>query len=76
MPSWSRSPTARSTRSDRGRPASLDLGVLRAFARQTIIVGVLDLGAATESAEEVAARIRRGLEHVPAERLIPTPTAA
>jgi 5-methyltetrahydropteroyltriglutamate--homocysteine methyltransferase len=52
----------------------LDLGVLRAFSRQTIILGVLDLGApAVESAEEVAARIRRGLEHVPAERLVPAP---
>ncbi len=52
----------------------LDLGVLSAFSRQTIILGVLDLGAtAVESAEEVAARIRHGLEHVPAERLIPAP---
>jgi Cobalamin-independent synthase, Catalytic domain len=52
----------------------LDLGVLRAFDRQTIILGVLDLGAAAvESAEEVAARLRGGLEHVPAERLIPSP---
>jgi 5-methyltetrahydropteroyltriglutamate--homocysteine methyltransferase len=52
----------------------LDLGVLRAFSRHTIILGVLDLGATTvESAEEVAARIRRGLEHVAAERLVPAP---
>jgi 5-methyltetrahydropteroyltriglutamate--homocysteine methyltransferase len=52
----------------------LDLGVLQAIARQTVILGVLDLGApAVESAEEVAARIRRGLEHVPAERLVPAP---
>jgi 5-methyltetrahydropteroyltriglutamate--homocysteine methyltransferase len=52
----------------------LDLGVLRAFARQTIILGVLDLGTpAIESPQEVAARIRNGLEHVPAERLIPAP---
>jgi 5-methyltetrahydropteroyltriglutamate--homocysteine methyltransferase len=52
----------------------LDLGVLKAFARQTIILGVLDLGTpAIESPEEVAARIRNGLEHVPAERLIPAP---
>jgi 5-methyltetrahydropteroyltriglutamate--homocysteine methyltransferase len=35
---------------------------------------VLDLGAAAvESAEEVAARIRRGLEHMPAERLVAAP---
>ena len=52
----------------------LDLGVLRSIARQTIILGVLDLGTpAIESAAEVAARIRRGLEHVPAERLVPAP---
>jgi 5-methyltetrahydropteroyltriglutamate--homocysteine methyltransferase len=52
----------------------LDLGVLRSIPRQTIILGVLDLGApAIEMPEEVAARIRSGLEHVPAERLIPAP---
>jgi 5-methyltetrahydropteroyltriglutamate--homocysteine methyltransferase len=52
----------------------LDLGVLKAFARQSIILGVLDLGTpAIESPEEVAARIRDGLEHVPAERVVPAP---
>jgi 5-methyltetrahydropteroyltriglutamate--homocysteine methyltransferase len=52
----------------------LDLGVLKAIARQTIILGVLDLGdPAVEAPEVVAARIRKGLEHVPAERLIPAP---
>jgi 5-methyltetrahydropteroyltriglutamate--homocysteine methyltransferase len=52
----------------------LDLGVLRGIARQTIILGVLDLGdPAIETPEQVAARIREGLEHVPAERLIPAP---
>jgi 5-methyltetrahydropteroyltriglutamate--homocysteine methyltransferase len=52
----------------------LDLGVLGAISRQKIMLGVLDLGdPAIESAEVVAARIRRGLEHVPAERLIPAP---
>jgi 5-methyltetrahydropteroyltriglutamate--homocysteine methyltransferase len=52
----------------------LDLGVLKAISRQTIMLGVLDLGdPAIESAEQVAARIRSGLEHVPAERLIPAP---
>jgi 5-methyltetrahydropteroyltriglutamate--homocysteine methyltransferase len=52
----------------------LDLGVLESIARQSVILGVLDLGTpAIESAEAVAARIRRGLEHVPAERLIPAP---
>jgi 5-methyltetrahydropteroyltriglutamate--homocysteine methyltransferase len=52
----------------------LDLGVLKAIARQTVILGVLDLGeAAVESPEKVASRIRQGLEHVPADRLIPAP---
>jgi 5-methyltetrahydropteroyltriglutamate--homocysteine methyltransferase len=52
----------------------LDLGVLRAITRQTVILGVLDLGdPAVETPEVVAARIRKGLEHVPAERLIPAP---
>jgi 5-methyltetrahydropteroyltriglutamate--homocysteine methyltransferase len=40
----------------------------------TVILGVLDLGTpAVEPAEEVAARIRRGLEFIPADRLIPAP---
>jgi 5-methyltetrahydropteroyltriglutamate--homocysteine methyltransferase len=52
----------------------LDLGVLKAIARQTVILGVLDLGeAAVEAPEKVASRIRQGLEHVPADRLIPAP---
>jgi 5-methyltetrahydropteroyltriglutamate--homocysteine methyltransferase len=52
----------------------LDLGVLEALTRQTVILGVLDLGAAAvEAPEEVAGRIRQGLAHVPAERLIPAP---
>jgi 5-methyltetrahydropteroyltriglutamate--homocysteine methyltransferase len=53
---------------------NLDLGVLGDLAGKTIILGVIGLGdARVESAEEVAARIRRGLEHVPPERLIPAP---
>jgi 5-methyltetrahydropteroyltriglutamate--homocysteine methyltransferase len=52
----------------------LDLGVLRGIARQTIILGVLDLGdPAVETPEQVAGRIRAALKHVPAERLIPAP---
>ena len=52
----------------------LDLGVLKGIARQTIILGVLDLGdPAVELPEAVAERIRQGLRHVPAERLIPAP---
>jgi 5-methyltetrahydropteroyltriglutamate--homocysteine methyltransferase len=52
----------------------LDLGVLRAITRQSIMLGVLDLGdPGVETAEQVAGRIRPALEHVPAERLIPAP---
>jgi 5-methyltetrahydropteroyltriglutamate--homocysteine methyltransferase len=52
----------------------LDLGVLGGIARQTIILGVLDLGdPAVETPEQVAGRIRAALKHVPAERLIPAP---
>jgi len=52
----------------------LDLGVLADLAGKTILLGVLDLGDPTvESAEEVARRIRLGLKHVAAERLIPAP---
>ena len=53
---------------------SLDLGVLKALAGKTIILGVIDLGSAgVETPEEVARRIRRGLEHLPPERLVPAP---
>jgi 5-methyltetrahydropteroyltriglutamate--homocysteine methyltransferase len=53
---------------------NIDLGVLADLAGKQIILGVLDLGSPdVESAEEVAARIRRGLRHVDAERLIPAP---
>jgi 5-methyltetrahydropteroyltriglutamate--homocysteine methyltransferase len=52
----------------------LDLGVLDAITCQSVLLGVLDLGDPTvETAGQVAARIRQGLEHVPAERLIPAP---
>ena len=52
----------------------LDLGVLKTITRQAIILGVLDLGdPAVESPEAVAGRIRDGLAHVSAERLIPAP---
>jgi len=53
---------------------SLDLGVLKALAGKTIVLGVIDLGnAAVETPQEVAGRIRRGLEHLPPERLVPAP---
>jgi 5-methyltetrahydropteroyltriglutamate--homocysteine methyltransferase len=52
----------------------LDLGILDGFADKTIILGVIDLADGTvETAETVAARIRHGLKHVAAERLIPAP---
>ena len=52
----------------------LDLRVLAALEGKSILLGVLDLGSAeVETAEIVAARIRNGLAHVAAERLIPAP---
>jgi 5-methyltetrahydropteroyltriglutamate--homocysteine methyltransferase len=53
---------------------TLDLAVLKELPGKTIILGVIDLGnAAVEAPEEVARRIRRGLEYIPADRLIPAP---
>jgi 5-methyltetrahydropteroyltriglutamate--homocysteine methyltransferase len=53
---------------------NIDLGVLADLSGKQIMLGVLDLGSAdVESAEQVAARIRSGLRHVDAERLIPAP---
>jgi 5-methyltetrahydropteroyltriglutamate--homocysteine methyltransferase len=52
----------------------LDLGVLQELSGKTILLGVLDLGdPAVESAETVAARLREGLRHVAAERLVAAP---
>lgn len=52
----------------------LDLGVLAELAPKTILLGVLDLGdPAVETAETVAARMRAGLRHVAAERLVAAP---
>ena len=52
----------------------LDLAVLDALAPKTVVLGVLDLGdERVESAEQVAARIRAALAHVPPERLVPAP---
>jgi 5-methyltetrahydropteroyltriglutamate--homocysteine methyltransferase len=48
----------------------LDLSILDAIADKTVILGVLDLSRPdAETADEVAAHIRRALEHVPADRL-------
>ena len=53
---------------------ALDLGMLKDLSNKKILLGVIDLGSPTvESAEEVAGRIRNGLKHVSAERLIPAP---
>jgi 5-methyltetrahydropteroyltriglutamate--homocysteine methyltransferase len=53
---------------------NIDLGVLADLSGKQIMLGVIDLGSAdVETAEQVAARIRRGLRHVDAERLIPAP---
>jgi 5-methyltetrahydropteroyltriglutamate--homocysteine methyltransferase len=52
----------------------LDLGILGELSNKTIMLGVLDLGTEeVETAEVVAARIREGLKHVPAERLVAAP---
>lgn len=52
----------------------LDLGVLNDLSNKTILLGVLDLSSGdVETPETVAERIRNGLAHVPADRLIPAP---
>jgi 5-methyltetrahydropteroyltriglutamate--homocysteine methyltransferase len=54
--------------------SGLDCAVLRELPGKSIVLGVLDLSTpAVESAEVVAARIRRALAHVPAERIIVAP---
>ncbi|MGH8670402.1 MAG: hypothetical protein ACREUN_00040 [Burkholderiales bacterium] len=52
----------------------LDLAVLKELGSKSVMLGVIDLGsAAVESPEEVARRIREGLKHVPADRLVVAP---
>ena len=52
----------------------LDLGVLKALGKKTVMLGVIDLGTAqVETPQTVAERIRAGLKHVPAERLVVAP---
>ncbi|PWB62877.1 MAG: 5-methyltetrahydropteroyltriglutamate--homocysteine methyltransferase [Bradyrhizobiaceae bacterium] len=54
--------------------SKLDCSVLETLPGKTIILGVLDLSdKAVEAPETVAARIRRALPHVPAERLVVAP---
>ena len=52
----------------------LDLGVLRELKGKTVMLGVLDLGnLAVETADQVAGRIRRGLEYLTPDKLVPAP---
>lgn len=52
----------------------LDLSTLKALPSKTVMVGVLDLNdPRIETPDEVAERIRRALDVVPAERFIATP---
>jgi 5-methyltetrahydropteroyltriglutamate--homocysteine methyltransferase len=54
--------------------SKLDCAVLGKLPGKTIILGTLDLSDMTiEKPETVAARIRRALPHVPAERIIVAP---
>jgi len=54
--------------------SGLDCSVLAALEGKTVILGVLNLGDETvETAGEVAARVRRALPYVPAERLVLAP---
>ena len=52
----------------------LDLGVLKELAGKKILLGVIDLSTKTaETPQAIAERIRAGLKHVAAEKLIPAP---
>jgi 5-methyltetrahydropteroyltriglutamate--homocysteine methyltransferase len=52
----------------------IDLGILAELAPKQVMLGVLDLSdLAIETPEVVAQRIRLGLKHLPAEKLIPAP---
>jgi 5-methyltetrahydropteroyltriglutamate--homocysteine methyltransferase len=52
----------------------LDLGVLDELSNKTIMLGVINLGTdEVETPEIVADRIRAGLKHLPAERLVVAP---
>jgi 5-methyltetrahydropteroyltriglutamate--homocysteine methyltransferase len=54
--------------------SGLDCAVLEKLSGKTIILGTLDLSdMGIETAETVAARIRRALPHVPAERIVVAP---
>jgi len=52
----------------------LDLAVLKELGKKTVMLGVIDLGTTeVETPQTVAERIREGLKHVPAERLVVAP---
>jgi len=52
----------------------LDLAVLKELGSKSVMLGVIDLGTEqVETPQTVAGRIRAGLEHVPAERLVAAP---
>ena len=52
----------------------IDLGVLKELAPKKIMLGVIDLAdPEIETPQAVADRIRAGLEHVPADKLLPAP---
>ena len=54
--------------------SNLDCTVLEALVDKTILLGVLDLSSnRVESVEEIKARVRRGLEHVDARRIVLAP---
>jgi len=66
--------TIASTISIESAQPKIDLGILKDLAPKNVMLGVLDLSDLNvETPEIVAARIRRGLEHVPADRLIAAP---
>jgi 5-methyltetrahydropteroyltriglutamate--homocysteine methyltransferase len=52
----------------------LDLAVLKELGGKSVMLGVIDLGTEqVETPQTVAERIRAGLKHVPAERLVAAP---
>ncbi|MFM9967036.1 MAG: uroporphyrinogen decarboxylase family protein [Burkholderiales bacterium] len=53
---------------------NVDFGVLKALSNKKMVLGMISLGDnRIESADEVAARVRNALKHIPAERLILAP---
>jgi 5-methyltetrahydropteroyltriglutamate--homocysteine methyltransferase len=66
--------TTASTISIESAQPKIDFSVLKELAPKNVMLGVLDLSDLTvETPDIVAARIRRGLEYVPVERLMPAP---